>query len=312
MSKQLSQQSQQDLLSLQNNLKKFIAFFEKLPENHPGYTNYKSKIEALNRLYTAIDALDIQEKDKDSTPSTHLNIQQIGDPKTIKPEYKGVNFDYEANAAKIRYYNANLTDGGHFTGIKSRIEGMVFLYKQPTHRAVHKVVTVFPNSQQINEWNSRVDRDLSDINTAKSVTVGIATTLIPVARFGQLGNAILGGLTATVDNKLLSISAKEGGLKSGDSLVLTITTTVIRSTFEGTGMNGVQVRYTVNIQDNSGKIVEVIEEKEKFMDIVAFENGFYGRTAKVLLEKYESSEGSITNVPPNESLPYLIKFNHRD
>lgn len=187
MPNQLSQQSQQDLLNLQNSLKKFIAFFEKLPNNHPSYTKYKRKIEALNRLCTAINALDIQEKDKDSTPSANLNIQQIGDPKTIKPEYKGVNFDYEANAAKIRYYNANLTDGGHFTGLKNKIEGMVLLYKQPTHRAVHKVITVFPNSQQINEWNSRVDADLSDINTAKSVAVGITTTLIPVAKFGQLG-----------------------------------------------------------------------------------------------------------------------------
>lgn len=95
-------------------------------------------------------------------------------------------------------------------------------------------------------------------------------------------------------------------------MVLTITTTVIRSTSEGAGMNGIHISYTVNIQDSSNKVVEVIEEKEDFMNIVAFKNGFYGKAAKNLLEKYESSKGTIKNVSPNESLPYLIKFKHRD
>ncbi|MFK7799567.1 MAG: hypothetical protein AB8E82_19095 [Aureispira sp.] len=85
------------------------------------------KIEVLqNQIKLGLDKL----QGKEISP---VKILEIGDPKTIKPEYKGVNFDYEANAEKIRYYHNNLTDGGHFYGSKHKIEGMVFLYKQPTH-----------------------------------------------------------------------------------------------------------------------------------------------------------------------------------
>ncbi|MFK7799566.1 MAG: hypothetical protein AB8E82_19090 [Aureispira sp.] len=171
---------------------------------------------------------------------------------------------------------------------------------------------MFPTAEEINAWNDRVDADLSDINTAKSVAVGITTTLIPVAKFGPLGNRALAVIAAGVDNKLLSISAKEGGLKSGDALVLTITTTVIRSTSEGDEKNGVRIVCTVNIEDSSGNVVEKMQHVEDFMNVVAFQNGIYGQAAKSILERYESSEGSITEVLPSKSLPYLIKFKHRD
>lgn len=248
-----------------------------------------------------------------------VKIQQVGDPKKIKPEYKGANFDYQANAEKIRHYNNNLTDGGHYYGSAYKIEGMVFLYKQPTHEATYRVVCRFANAAQVNAWNDKVDNFLGNVNTVKSIAVGVLTTFVPVAKIAkwvgvsvQTISGLIAGSSAILDNKFMSISPKQIGLSSKYQLTTECRIRTIRSTQSGDEYNGVEIAISIRVETLSGKLIEEVTSYKYIKELDPFGSSKFDQANDQVLRMFEGQDSYEEIVGPEQTFPYIIDFIQRD
>lgn len=291
----------------------------------------KNQLEALLAAETRMQTLELgwskvissssdnEAMTDNQTKGRKIQIQQIGDPKTVKPEYKGSNFDYQANAEKIEHYNNNLTDGGHYYGSDYKIKGMVFLYKQPTHEATYRVVCRFANAAQINAWNDKVGNFVENVNTGKSIAVGVLTTFIPIGRVAkwvgmgvQTVSGLIAGSAAILDNKFLSISPQQVGLSPKYQLTTQSKIRTIRSTQSGNKYNGVEVSISIRVETLSGKLVEEVVSHKYFRELDPFGNSKFDRANDQVLRMFEEQESYEEIVGPDRTFPYLIEFTQRD
>lgn len=288
------------------------------------------ELKKLEKLQSKVDKLQLKidtkkkkfglfSPKKQAKQGKKISIKQVGNPKQVKPEYKGDNFDYAANAEKIRHYNNNLTDGGHYYGSDHKIAGMVHLYKQPTHEATYRVVCRFANADQINAWNDRVDKDVENINTAKSIVIGLLTTFVPVAKVakwvGMGARAVSNALaisSAVADNKLFSISAKQVGLSPNYQLTTQTKITTIRSTTSREGYNGVDISISIRVEKLNGKVVEEAIAHHSFKDLDPFGTSKFDRANDQVLRMFENQESYEEIVGPERTMPYLLKLSQRD
>lgn len=240
---------------------------------------------------------------------TKYTVNYTKGTKTVNSAYKGINFDYQVNYEKVEHHNNNLSDGGHYQGAESSIEGMKIFYNQVTNKATNRLIYTFPTGRGINEWNDSVDESMSNINTSKSIVVGILSALIPWAEVAT--GAAFSVVVAMADNKLISLAAVEGGLNVGDSLVIESTIKAFRST--SGGGNGFEISLIIKIEDENGKQTEILAQDTITKEIDIFGSSNFNKAGDKLLRIIEDYKSSEVNVPPNTiSAPLLIKFRRRE
>lgn len=192
---------------------------------------------------------------------------------------------------------------------------MVLLYKQPTNQATQRVIIPFPSAQAINDWNDGVDKSVSNVNTAKSFAIMFASLILPALKVLNGLPAVISAIAATsIDNKIILFTAKEGGLKVGDSLVTEVKSTTIRSTKNGTKHNGVRINISIHIENSSRQKIETLQEVKDFIELNPFEksNGTYKKSIDRIFNIYETIQNSESIIDGKKSIPYLIKFKFRD
>jgi hypothetical protein len=268
----------------------------------------KDEATQFGNMFFKIETIENELKSQSgaSSEGMKINMKMLGDSDTPKPEYKGVNFDYKANKVKIDHHNNNLSDGGHYQGSAYQIKGIEFLYKQLTHRVVQRAKYTFEDNQEINDWNDSVDGSMANINTGKSVVVGIVSTFVPIAKGFTLAFA---GSVAVADGKFLALSALEGALSASDSLVVETKVDVLRST--GPSWNGIKISLTIKIENKSGKIVEILASDEFTKELNPFGSSKFDDANDQVLRMYEAIENSEIDVPNRAVAPFMIKFKHR-
>ena len=251
--------------------------------------------------------LKLKASEKKKKKST-FKIKTHGDPKKVKPQFKGVNFDYEENYKKLLHYNDNLTDGGHYYGDDWSISGLEIFYKQLTNRGTQRLLYTFPTNESINKWNDNVDDTMSNLNTAKSFVVGIVSSFAP---FTKIAGASFAGAVAYADNKLLALSALEGGLNVGDKLVVESTIETFRSTSDSG--NGFKINLIIKIEDHNCNEVEILATDSFERELEVFGNSKFDQAADKLLRTMEDYKYSETDVPSNKvKAPLMIKFKRKD
>lgn len=259
----------------------------------------------LDDLFSKIGTIEnvLKSEGKTSSKGVKVNMKTLGDPDTPKPKYKGVNFDYNGNRVKIDHHNNNLSDGGHYQGSDYKIKGMEILYKQLTHRVTQRAKYTFEDNQEINDWNDSVDDSMANINTGKSVVVGVVSSYVPISKPFI---AVFAVCVALADNKLLSLSAIEGGLSVGDSLVVETKVDILRST--GPKWNGLKISLTIKIENKSGKIVEILASDEFTKELNPFGSSKFDAANEKVLRMYEALKDSEVDVPNRAVAPFMIKF----
>jgi hypothetical protein len=221
------------------------------------------------------------------------------------------NFDYQSNYEKIKHHNSNLTDGGHYQGGSEHlIRGMKVFYNKVTNRSTNRWIYTFPTGESINAWNDSVDETLSNVNTAKSMTVGMVSTLVPITKVPLA--VMFAGSIGLADNKLLALVAMEGGLNRGDKLVIEATYETFRST--SGSENGYKTTLTIKIEDQNFNEIEILirDTIEKKLDI--FGNSNFNKAEDKLLRIIEDFNNSEIDISCDDvsSAPLIVKFKRRD
>jgi hypothetical protein len=164
----------------------------------------------------------------------------------------------------------------------------------------------FEDNQEISDWNDSVDASMANINTAKSLAVGVVSAYVPISKPFI---AAFAASVALADNKLLSLSAIEGGLSVCDNLVIETRVDVLRST--GPSWNGIKVSLIIKIENEGGKTIEILASDDFTKELNPFGSSKFDEANEKLLRMYEASENSEIDVPNRAVAPFMIKFKRR-
>ncbi len=210
--------------------------------------------------------------------------EDCNDDSETEPEYKGENFDYNENFEKIKHWENNLTDGGHFNGSDYEISGMEMFRNKITNSSTNTVEIKFENGADINSWNEKVEESFENLNTAKSMMVGLITSYIPGS------SAVIGVVTALVDNKVLAMKPKDVQLSEGQSIVSTVNTTTHRSTYEDGNMIVYEMK--IEVVNKDGTVARTILNTTHTQQLDPIGNSKFAKGAELVLRQAESRKST--------------------